>query len=293
MKKRPCSVGVSASSRTSLVYGTSLRIVMVLSLPHTVISGTPNFRSSSQRDSQDDTLLDSAAIEGRLAFVHIPKNGGSVIEDAGLAHGVRWGSNSYELQGRKLMPDGHICSSYHVPINVLETQGPDYANLPYEGKEVFCVVRNPVERAVSEYIYLLDMPWGKTFSTDQHTGLFRHPACSKEGLNTFVRTTLNLVRNGEPYIDDCHHLPQADFIWDSEGKQVCKHIFRMESLSSTFNEFMAAFGSGIRLSDSHLNHSSNAKCPGLSGADLDSSSLELLRSIYVDDFRLLGYDSPP
>jgi len=264
-----------------------LKVSMLLGLLSSVVRGGVVFRTSAL---QDDLESDLGTIESRLGFMHIPKNGGTAIEDAGLDHGVRWGANHARLQGRRLMPDGHLCSAYHVPIGMLETLAPEHASLSYAGKDVFCIVRDPVQRALSEYMYLLDMMWGRSLAAEQHTELLAYPACSREGLNEFTQTTVKRVRAGEPYIDDCHHLPQARFIWDSQGRQRCKHIFRMENLSTSFNAFMAAFGSGIRLQGLH--HTSMGKCPNISAADMNASTLTLLAEVYSDDFRLLGYPLP-
>ena len=59
---------------------------------------------------------------GRVYYVHIPKTGGTAVEDAGALHGFGWGKNDRHVQGvgGKMAQAGgdNICqSAWHEPFH--------------------------------------------------------------------------------------------------------------------------------------------------------------------------------
>jgi hypothetical protein len=227
----------------------------------------------------------------RLEFVHIPKNAGTAVENAGWRGGISWSRFRLEFSfTSNIMPDGSSCSAYHVPPAMLRDR--------YAGAELFCVVRDPFERAVSEYTYLLNsdlqasmfsVSWGDKYAKLYHNGLHDFPGCSAEGLNHFVQRTMHLFKSGHRYIDDCHHVPQVEYIWDSSGRQLCRHVIRSEDLPHAFNALMERNGYAVRLGEQKEYHSS--ACPNISVATLTPQSKHLLREVYAEDFRLLNFSA--
>ena len=109
-----------------------------------------------------------------LAFIYIPKTGGTSVEDFGKAHGIMWGWHhdwgaQRHLTGSNL---GFDCPAWHVPRAVWHATGrPD----PYLGNQTFCVVRHPLTRTISEFLY--------THRSD-------HASCKSEAkLNEWVSST--------------------------------------------------------------------------------------------------------
>ena len=104
-----------------------------------------------------------------LQLVHIPKAGGTTLEDFGLNRlDVRWGIHREHWPGGSCPYgcDGNAswqpCSSWHIPRTVFTAVGPALARDgagkptsqdPYAGYKTFCALRHPFTRAISEYIF--------------------------------------------------------------------------------------------------------------------------------------------
>jgi len=212
--------------------------------------------------------------------MHIPKTGGTLIEEIALENGVRWGMNM-DLDGCGRVAD--TCPFWHWP--------PAWLPKPtiYDDKEVFCVVRNPFSRIVSEYRYLVANP---DLAFD-YAGLLEEHGCTEEGLNGFVRSALDRMMNGDTMLQLCHLIPQSTYIWgpvdealDEPQRQWCQDILRNEDLDREFDDLMERKGYGLRLEG---NRSNEGACTNLSMANLTSESRRLVRAVYFDDFDRLNY----
>merc|ERR1719284_153607 len=102
-------------------------------------------------DSEVNLLVFDCGRHRELAFMHIPKNAGTTIENVArryISRGRfknRWGPR------KQRMPGGHACSSWHVPPYMKNPPNP-YRKV---GTDVFCVTRDPWDRMRSEYTYTL------------------------------------------------------------------------------------------------------------------------------------------
>jgi len=235
------------------------------------------------------TFVISTGFSRRLEFIHIPKNAGTAVEMAGRNAGVAWGAAAILLRTRRSMPNGSRCSRYHEPPELFERL--HNAN-PYSHADAFCITRHPYDRAVSEYTYLLGVRWGRKFANVHGTGLYDYPPCSEEGLNENVQRAAALVQAGHYYIDDCHHVPQVDYIWGrtatGEPKKYCTHVLRLEELSVSFDRVMAQYGYPVHLSKEKKN-SKSKRCPDISAANLTQETRRVLDEVYREDFLLLNY----
>ena len=106
-----------------------------------------------------------------LTFIHIPKTGGTSIEDIGNKYNYSWGRYNEKfnniLTGNvyRGVPIVH-CSPWHIPpyltynFNFTSIVGQsindddDDNDSLYANKETFCIVRNPYTRVISEWNYL-------------------------------------------------------------------------------------------------------------------------------------------
>mmetsp|Transcript_43057 Transcript_43057/g.101125 ORF Transcript_43057/g.101125 Transcript_43057/m.101125 type:complete len:397 (-) Transcript_43057:11-1201(-) len=210
-----------------------------------------------------------------LVFMHIPKNAGNTVESVGLKYNEHWGIN---LRRQKLLHP--YCMWHHTPPEVLADP------FVYEQADaVFCVVRHPYERAVSEYKYLLDVPWG-WMPLSSKGELFDHPPCTPEGLNHFVQTTLRIQQQSDPFLNDCHVLPQVSYIYGRE-QQWCTEVLNITTLKDDFNSLMRRYGLSARMTGDEKDNS-NDEC-NITSASLYPDTLVMLDQAYQLDFRLLGF----
>jgi hypothetical protein len=222
-----------------------------------------------------------------FAFVHIPKNAGTAIENAGRSAHVDWTIHHDRFNERISMPDTSKCVKHHVPPFMLKAIGDKDSQL-FENRETFCVTRHPYDRVVSEYLYMLTVPWGESMSRMYDTGLLDHPRCSSAGLNAFLQRALAKVKAGRRFVHDCHFLAQSDYIWGGDGFLWCKHVLRMDELPNAFNRMMEASGQRVRLPWRRANNSTQT-CPGMSREDLTLETKRLVDEAYEADFTKLNY----
>jgi len=137
-----------------------------------------------------------------LTFIHIPKNAGSAVEEAGAKFGYHWGMHADF--SRVHMRDGFECHRYHVPPALLEQS----IKFDTTNERSFAIVRNPYQRVLSEYRYLLSVEWGEVWDPSLREG----KECTQKGFNDWLERTLTRVLQGERYINDCHMLPQMEYI---------------------------------------------------------------------------------
>lgn len=216
----------------------------------------------------------------RLLFLHIPKNAGTTIESVAHSKGVQWGR--LMVSGQRQMSDGSWCSKWHIPPALMPPPNP-YSD---PQAEVFCVTRDPWERMVSEYVYLLQVysKWPVSHVKDG-------PPCTKKGLNMFVGRSLAGFERGQRYVADCHLLPQWDYI-ESQGKNWCQHPLPIDHLTERFNELMMQHGLQLRLKPHNKANSGAGKCSNLKSLPLEKAFDPVvkaaMRRVYARDFAHLG-----
>merc|ERR1719276_843286 len=231
---------------------------------------------------------------GSIFFAHIPKNAGTAIEHAGFESGVVWGRNAFLAMnltfgwlGGRSMPDNHVCSLHHIPPG--QFAGPN----PYDGRRVFCVTRDPYDRIVSDYRYMTKNA-GKWWTPLywwfglHRNGMNTRLLCSPHGLNLFIQRSLLIYQQGQRFLNDCHMIPQTEYIWSENMHQWCDDIIPINELSTRFDALMSEIGSNVRLPDERSNDSGD-QCPGLSARDLSDRTVRMIDLVYKDDFEMLGY----
>ena len=150
--------------------------------------------------------------EGRsgLHFLHIPRTGGASVEKV-IGHRER---------GPRQYAQKMACSFWHTPPRDLEP-----SNL-YLRKTTFCVVRDPLARALSEFklwrAQRLARNESRVVAMDEMTSA-----------NAYLRHTFGpeaVTRGGASrgHGADCHLLPQSQYVWDAAGVRTCTHVLRFE-----------------------------------------------------------------
>jgi len=251
-------------------------------------------RQSSLGESMEDlpstTVTVTAAANKTLLFLHIPKNAGTTVEELGMRAepSIRWGLYKHTYNGVSF-PDqftlqgGAKCSYWHMPPSQFPDPNP-YADPDHE---VFCVVRDPWRRLVSEFIY----SWSHYRKyIPQH---IRRRSCDRSSFNMWLKEMLSKMEKNQTYINNCHMLPQYHFIQGQTGRTWCKHVLRFETLPKDFNQLMKEWNLDIVMGDgTKSNAAKDNVCQELGNSKLENvfskPVLHRIRKIYATDFQHLG-----
>jgi hypothetical protein len=234
-------------------------------------------------------------LERPLKFFHIPKTAGTAIEFAAGEQAIPWGSCLFNHK-----PKRDICNypsevewPQHVGWWHLPTQLFPLAHInPYQDAELFAVIRDPFDRAVSEFHYICTL---KVFDwrPDQCQ---RKRLFEKDYMNQWLRDKLEDRETDDPALayltDNGHFTPQYEFIFGPNDVRMVDHVLRLDdTLSVEFSRLMEAFsldqvqlkklnalGAEARDSDKHLTVN-----------DLDVDTVNSIHKIYPRDFEL-GYE---
>jgi len=217
----------------------------------------------------------------QLAFVHIPRTGGTAIE--GLLKNVPslrlWGVHDKEHQqglasitAKAGDPGANAkCFLQHHPPNVNKRAFVD--------SDTFCVVREPVRRMISQYGFEATM--------------FGH-ACDRQSLNRYFREAFTEFKEN-PYAKDCHLLPQSAYLyaWDASSASVdkragrsCTHALRFENLQHDFTALMQDYKYKVPWQEKKAGMTTPSECSRFTVESFDDDVLAMARTIYKDDFKL-------
>ena len=235
-----------------------------------------------------------------LAFIHIPKTGGTSIEEAGAQVGFSWGQH---FNFSATNTQSSACNSlYHVPPGMLETH-------PYAAFDTFCAKRHPYTRAISQYLFYTVATdpgcQGKDPGVDCPGILSR--VCNAAGLNAYIDGVTARIRGGVLAIpgllgpvdqsaetEDCHWLPQWMYIGDG-GTELCKSVLRQENLQADWAVLLEgrdddARDKLLRVRELLASHSykDSSGC-SLQVGDLNGPSRKQLQEIFAKDFEALDY----
>jgi hypothetical protein len=193
-----------------------------------------------------------------VLFIHIPKTGGSVIENA-----------IQEYTPQELYSD-NVNTLLDFPYNQKSLQHQFYTtiyqfknklNINFNNIKIFTVVRNPYDRIISD--------------------LFWYGLIKKEFTAGQV---YNVIKNN--YLDrddlDNHNEPQYKFIVD-ENSELIKNIkiFNTETLNESNDELNKFVGFNINIEQKGVNKDYSNY--------LNKDSISLINTFYAKDFELFNY----
>ena len=210
-----------------------------------------------------------------VVFIWIPKTAGTSI--------FSWLNQNIDMVKLKKMKD----------IKTFRNAGPvtfghyNYSLLLKEGyiskyfdKDAykFCITRNPFDRVVSLYYYLLKI---KRFQTDNKTPEFSKflSRIHEDRCPVGLYHTRNLSQGN----------PQVDWITNESGDLIVEEIFRFEELDVFRASIAERFNLNIEKSIPQENRSERQE-------NLEtllrqnSENIPLIKAIYREDFERLGYD---
>lgn len=187
-----------------------------------------------------------------LKFIHITKTGGTAIEDWAKAHGLHWGRfhSEYRAPGRPGSP-------WHHPFPLL----PSSLRHRYDW---FMVVRDPVERIVSEYY----CPWTGTKSPETDT---------EDAFNKFVQSSLD----GSRVLQPGSFQTMSDYLDPSS----VQHILHFETLGLELVRLLRAYN----ISFDGMPRKNVAKGQKFNSSNLWPQTLKMIRAKYAADFENFKY----
>jgi hypothetical protein len=259
-------------------------------------------------------------LNASLQMIHIPKTGGTTLEDVAYAHGVSWGAYKTEWNHNGEFPPKTAlgkpdtwqpCSPWHIPPAVYRAHGESGA-INGGRQQTFCVVRDPIDRAISQFTFEAQSTNGPNINSSKSSG--KDLKCKANSLNRRIHTVLGgaakdiqRVEKEFPLVGslkktatcvecatvaDCHWLPQWLYV---EG--TCDHVLRFERLAEDFELLMKRFEGTTRGTKTlaaavrNANASLASGCTTLTKHDLDETSRALLSSVYEYDFEMFGYST--
>ncbi|KAL9184494.1 hypothetical protein ACHAXT_012464 [Thalassiosira profunda] len=243
----------------------------------------------------------------RLEFVHLTKTGGTAIEKAAISVGVRWSlchfsrisvcnspyTGMQDVQHKETANLGVMNTSpWHTPPWAFASHAAYFTKNPYEGADLFTVVRNPYTRVVSEYY----CPWAGLGKDDPDV------------MNQWIRQKLQgqshqklheqLERfrvsgtGGGFFIGTKHMIPQYEYVFAPGGDRLIpeENVLRFENIAEDFRELMERYdlGEWVQLSEEKTN--AGKRGAQLSHLDLYPDTVRMINSFFERDFEAFGYE---
>ncbi len=206
----------------------------------------------------------------KCIFIHIPKNGGASIEQLIWLDNERTEENlwmGFVSSQRNQYQTGAL--QHLFAENVLKAVGEKVYNEYF----TFSMVRNPWDRAVSQYIYLFTRPDLQHFIGANHRTTFEE----------YLELTLLT-----PHV---HWQPQFMFLTNDAGESMVDYVGRFENYETSVKEIMAKVhgkqerqgGSGLIIP--HKNKSKREPY----WMYYNEVTREAVASIYQEDIQRYGY----
>jgi hypothetical protein len=214
-----------------------------------------------------------------LAFVHIPKTGGDAISMAStpiFPYGFGLRANlALNLMVDKKKQGNNFCYFEQLPPKeIAKLYSKKVHEEAYGKRTVFCAVRDPYDRIVSEWHSCLDL--------DQKSG--KCATCDVEDLNKFIQTELTAFTKGDYLRDDCNLIPQTDYM---TGEGACTKLLDYSHLERDFNDLMSSHGYNLSLPMKKEKTLSTCQ-QSITSANLTATSRKLIQKVYKSDFSELG-----
>eukprot|EP00438_Fugacium_kawagutii_P015698 Skav235321 [mRNA] locus=scaffold520:529221:529913:+ [translate_table: standard] len=191
-----------------------------------------------------------------LKFIHITKTGGTSIELWANESGLKWGKfhSEYTVHGFH----GPV---WHVPFPKLR------ASLRHR-YDWFMVVRDPIERMVSEYY----CPWSGSKHLENDT---------KYDFNMFVqRRSRN--RRWIPGQGAGHFIPMSRYL----DRSSVQHILHFERLELELAQLVSSYG----INFTQFPHMNEARGRRFNSSHFWPQTLRVICRIYAKDFENFNYD---
>lgn len=216
----------------------------------------------------------------KLAFIHIPKCGGTSIEKF-LGMGSRKQFFSYRPIKELALSINESVFTQEELIDLKERRPQHLTAVQlkkilseevYTSYNSFALVRNPYQRLLSEYCYIHEVPTEKTAE-------FRDTSFAEFIENT---TTLNSYDRLTKF--DGHLDTQASYIYDLKGNCIVNTVYRLEEIDRCEKELKAITGITASMPHSRASTLFDAQ------KEIPKEVKDKIYKYYEEDFRLLGYE---
>jgi len=260
-----------------------------------------------------------------LEFVHIPKTGGSAIEEMAKRHGIPWGQCAF-------LPKGHAkCPGRRIPYGIFRARDVPFSGVPIwhvppkyfdqvmvfrndtrignpyikkNNRTLFAVVRNPYDRLLSEYYFRMHLVLKKPL---EYTN-------KAKNLNQFVMHHLSRMSKFTPndarfYQLSGHLIPQYEYVYSDHNpstmnntesnihnprppqEKLVHHVLSFENLVADFENLMTVYGQNKTdwiFPEPNTIRATSQKL--LSPKDFSPESIQLIQTFYRKDFEMFHYD---
>jgi hypothetical protein len=161
---------------------------------------------------------------------------------------------------------------------------------PYHNSDLFSVIRNPYDRVVSDYY------WNFSIVQKKLSNLIS-PFHMNNWVTSMLQPRLAYVDDANPwkYKEHCKHgghwVPQYQYIFNPQNKQVVKHVLRMENLQEQFDNLMLEYNLNIALPHvmKSKKSSNQQHIHRWTSHDLSLENQKLIETIYAQDFDPFDY----
>ena len=194
----------------------------------------------------------------KLIFVHIPKTGGTTIENVMELDKGHIGCGFGEFNGKALQ---HL--TFHEIKKILGDE-------TFDKYEKISIYRNPISRMVSEY-YWCEIP-----------GIGHKDGQDFDSFLDYVEKCVRNENFNETIYHD-HFIPQHKFVFDDNDKLVVDKLFNFDDFDSIDKYF----------SEKYDYHIENKKCLKNARSDkieLNTQQKRRIYNIYKKDFELFNID---
>jgi hypothetical protein len=194
--------------------------------------------------------------------------------------------------------DKYGCEAlWHLPSWLFDndTQIPTHLN-PYHDADLFVVVRNPYDRVVSEYY------WRHTIEiSGLPFRLLNKQTHMNDRMKNMLQPRLQYANTPDDAPDPWtmndyfkksgHWVPQYQYIFNPQNKQVVKHVLRMENLQEQFDNLMLEYNLNIALPHvmKSKKSSNQQHIHRWTSHDLSLENQKLIETIYAQDFDPFDY----
>tara|TARA_B100001248_G_C27393062_1_gene463621 strand:+ start:961 stop:1581 length:621 start_codon:yes stop_codon:yes gene_type:complete len=194
-----------------------------------------------------------------ILFIHIPKTGGTVIENAlkkETKQTLYGNKNNWNEPYRGISPQHLFYNTIFKNKRIL--------NVDFQNIKVFSVVRNPYDRIVS------DLFWNKLIE----------PTFTAKEVNNVIR---NIYFGKCKKNLDNHNVPQYKFVTD-ENSELIKSIkiLKTETLNESNNTLNEFLGFNINIFQKNVNKNYREY--------LNKESISIINEKYKKDFELFDYE---